>query len=255
MHGKNDGNLWRFMCLVILILPGLVQLGSTAGGCASLQNGTFGDILNSGSDQEGALDEPTVVAGIKEALRIGTERAVLSTSQLDGFLANELIRITLPDQLEPMAATLRRAGLGSQVDELETSMNRAAELAAGETREVFWDAITQMTVADAFAILHGNDTAATAYFRDRTWQTLQTRFQPIVQQKMDEVGLSRLYGEVTDLYESLPLVDKPALVDLDEYVTREALSGLFTVLAQEEQKIRRDPLARTTELLRRVFGQ
>jgi len=254
MQGKSYGNLWRLVFLAIPFLPGLVQMGSTAGGCASLQDVTSGDIPDSGSGQENALDKPTVVAGIKEALHIGTDRPVISTSQLDGFLANELIRIDTPQQLEPMASTLRRAGLGNQVDELETGMNRAAELAAGEARQVFWDAINQMTIADAFAILKGNDTAVTTYFRDRTWQSLQKRFQPIVQQKMEEMGLSRIYGESTDLYEELPLADKPTLVDLDDYITGETISGLFIVLAQEEQKIRQDPVARTTELLRRVFG-
>jgi hypothetical protein len=228
---------------------GILALGS----CASLKDTNLDDLLN--TDEEGQLDEATVVAGLKEALRVGTERTVISTSQVDGYLANELIRIVIPEQIEPMTSTLRRAGLGSFVDELEVGMNRAAELAAGEARQVFWDAITSMTIADAFGILNGGDTAATDYFRGKTWQSLERRYQPIVQQQMNEVGLSRLYGEVVDLYDALPLTDKPALFDLEEYVTAEALTGLFTVLAQEEQKIRQDPLARTTELLRRVFGR
>jgi len=225
-----------------------------AGGCASIQNGTLGDLLGSSEGPEETLDESTVVAGLKEALRIGTDRTVLSTSQLDGYLANELIKITIPEQLETLTSTLQDIGLGSQVDELEVGMNRAAEYAASEAREVFWNTITQMTIADAYTILNGGDTAATDFFREQTWQSLQNRYRPIVQQKMDEVGLSRLYGQTVDLYNSLPLVNNPVLLDLDEYVTSEALAGLFIVLAQEEQKIRQDPVARTTELLRRVFG-
>ena len=221
-------------------------------GCATLQDAGLGDIL-AGGDRP--LEESTVVAGLKEALHVGTERSVLSVGAVDGYLANELIRIALPEQLAGVASTLRDLGLGAHVDELETGMNRAAELAAGEARAVFWDAIRSMTIADGFAILNGGRTAATDYFRERTWQALESRYRPIARDKMQEVGLSRLYGRALDVYNAVPLVDKPPLVELDEYVTHEALSGLFTVLAQEEGRIRSDPLARTTDLLKRVFGR
>jgi hypothetical protein len=226
----------------------------SACGCATLQKdmpGVFGG--NSGGG--GALDESTVIAGIKEALRVGTENAVVSTSKLDGFLGNQLIRIVIPEQMASVASALRNVGLGGQVDELEVGMNRAAERAAAEARGVFWDAITGMTVSDAFGILTGGNTAATDFFRDRTSATLRTRFHPIVEQKIEEVGLSRVYSRIADSYNSLPVAGKQRLVDLDEYVTDRALDGLFTVLATEEQKIRQDPLARTTDLLRRVFGR
>ncbi len=221
--------------------------------CKVLQE-DLGAILGTGSGDDGALDETTVIAGIKEALRVGSGNAVLSTSKVDGFLDNQLIRIVLPEQFESMASTLRTIGFGSQVDELERGMNRAAELAAGEARDVFWTAITSMTVADAFEILRGHDTAATEYFRGRTSEELKKRFHPIVTKKIEEIGLSRLYGNISDTYNSLPIADENRLVDLDEYVTDKALSGLFTVLATEEVKIRKDPVARTTDLLRRVFG-
>jgi hypothetical protein len=222
-------------------------------GCATLQKG-MADVFKADSSRSGSLDEPTVIAGIKEALRVGTQNTVLSTSKLDGFLGNQLIRIAVPEQMESMASALRKIGLGSQVDELEVGMNRAAELAAAEARDVFWNAITGMTVSDAFGILSGGDTAATEYFRDRAYASLKSRFHPIVQQKIEEIGLSRVYGRVADTYNNLPLAGTPRLVDLDEYVTGRALAGLFTVLAIEERKIRQDPIARTTELLRRVFG-
>ena len=222
-------------------------------GCATLQK-DMADILQGGSSGSGALDEPTVIAGIKEALRVGTQNTVLSTSRVDGYLGNQLIRIALPEQMESVASTLRKVGLGSQVDELEVGMNRAAELAAGEARDVFWNAITGMTVSDAFGILKGGNTAATEYFQHRTAAALRTRFQPIVQKKIEEVGLSRIYSRVADTYNSLPLAGTQKMVDLDEYVTDKALTGLFTILATEEQKIREDPVARTTDLLRKVFG-
>lgn len=222
-------------------------------GCVTLQE-DLAAVLSGDPGREGPLDEGTVIAGIKEALKVGTNNSVLSTSRIDGFLGNQLIRIALPEQLQSMATTLRGIGLGGKVDELEVGMNRAAELAAGEAREVLWSAITGMSVADAFGILRGHDTAATDYFHEKTHETLQARFRPIVHAKIQEIGLSRLYGQAADAYNSLSFTEGPRLVDLDDYVTERAMSGLFTVLAGEEQKIRKDPLARTTDLLKRVFG-
>jgi len=126
------------------------------------------------------------------------------------------------------------------------------ESAAGEATAVFWDAIKQMTISDASAIPGGNDTAATDYFRDRTSDRLRTRFRPIVEDKMTEVGIYRIYDDLMGKYDALPLVSKPTF-DLDGYITENALNGLFTVLGQEEKRIREDPVARTTDLLRRVF--
>jgi hypothetical protein len=134
-------------------------------------------------------------------------------------------------------------------------MNRAAEAAAGQAGLVFRDAITSMTIADAFGILNGGDNAATDTFRDRTRPTLEARYLPITRAAMQDVGLARRYSELLARYNSIPLVQKPALVELDQYVTARALDGLFAVLATEEAKIRQDPAARTTELLRRVFGR
>ena len=240
--------LIKCICLLLSLASLIAALG-----CATLQK-DMTDILKGDSGRKGALDEPTVIAGIREALRVGTQNTVLSTSRLDGYLGNQLIRISIPAQMESMASALRQVGLGSQVNELEVGMNRAAERAAAEARVVFWNAITDMTVSDAFGILNGGNTAATEYFRDRTGAALRTRFHPIVQQKIEEVGLSRIYSRIADTYNNLSLAGTPRLVDLDEYVTDRALAGLFTVLATEEQKIRQDPLARTTDLLRRVFG-
>ena len=233
----------RFPALLpLLLIPLLLS------GCAAEK--TLGGILGGGG---GPLDEGTVAAGLKEALRVGTDRTVSATSALNGFLGNELIRIAMPEQLESMAGALRTIGLGGQVDEMETAMNRAAELAAGEATDVFVSAITKMTIADAFGILNGGDRAATDYFQEKTTEELSARFRPIVSEKMDEVGLARLYGDLSEQYNALPFVTTPA-VDLTDYVTERALGGLFTVLAQEEKKIRDDPAKRTTALLQRVFG-
>jgi hypothetical protein len=228
-----------------------------AGGCAgSTGIASLDDMLeSSGLSGASTLDEGTIVSGLKEALRVGTENAVALTSAKGGFLDNDLIRIPLPDSLDPMADALRSVGFGSQVDELEVSMNRAAEQAAGEAGEVFWNAIRSMSIADARGILDGGDTAATDYFRRVTSQPLFQRFEPIVAQKMDEVGLVRLYDGLADRYRAIPLIGsaKPP-PEIEGYVTDKTLDGLFTVLAEQEQKIRTDPSARVTELLQRVFG-
>jgi len=202
-----------------------------------------------------ALDAATVAAGLKDALRVGTDRTVASTSRLDGFLANELIRIHTPESLSTMTRTLRTVGFGSKVDELEVAMNRAAEQAAGEATSVFWNGIQKMSIQDAFGILNGGDTAATDYFRRTTSDELRARFSPIVEQKMSAVGLVQIYDDLVARYEAIPLASfgsKPP--DLRAHVTDGALSGLFTVLGQEEAKIRQEPAARSTELLRKVFG-
>jgi hypothetical protein len=202
---------------------------------------------------DGALDESTVAAGLKEALRIGTERSTASTSKLDGFYKNVLIRIALPEQYAGVAKTLNSIGMGSYVDDFERSMNRAAERASGEAIAVFWAAITQMSITDAFGILHGDETAATDYFRRTTTISLTVRFQPIVTAAMEEVGVYNIYNDLVAAYNQLP-IDKPEPVDIDDYVTARTVDGIFSILEGEEKKIREDPAARTTALLRKVFG-
>ncbi len=221
-------------------------------GCAAMKDGSLGTVL-SGGQAGSSPDEGTIAAGLKEALRVGTERTVDHTSRLDGFLANELIRIAMPEELESMAGLLRTVGLGGQVDEMEVAMNRAAEKASGEAIDVFVGAIREMTIGDVYAVWKGPDDAATEYFRGKTSDALRFRFRPIVTEKMEEVGLVRVYNSLTDRYAELPLTTRPAL-DLEDYVTEKTLGGLFTVLASEEKRIREDPTARTTDLLRTVFG-
>lgn len=216
---------------------------------ACIDAGTLDKVLTGG----GALDEETVARGLREALHIGTERATASTSKKDGFYRNPVIRIALPEQYDGLAKTLKDFGLGSYVDDFERSMNRAAERASGEAIDVFWSAITQMSIPDAFGILNGGPTAATGYFRRTTSASLSARFRPIVRQSMEEVGVYNLYNNLIAKYNQLP-VDKPEAVDIDEYVTGKTVSGIFSVLEGEEKRIREDPAARTTELLERVFG-
>jgi hypothetical protein len=228
-----------------------IAVGVSVGlaGCAPLKDVPLESILGGGA----ALDEATVARGLKEALSVGTGRAVDQVGSLDGYLANEALRILLPAAVQDVASTLRSVGFGGKVDELEVAMNRAAEQAAGEAVALFGDVITGMTIADAWGILRGHETAATDYFRERTSAALTERYRPIVESRLRAVGGYDDYESLVARLEALPLVEPPDL-DLVAYVTDEALAGLFAVLAQEEQRIRQDPLARTTELLQRVFA-
>lgn len=203
----------------------------------------------------GALDDDTIVSGLKDALRVGTEKTVALTSAADGFLGNDRIRIPVPDALETPASVLRKIGLGSQVDDLEVAMNRAAERAAGEATPVFLDAISSMTIRDARGILDGGDTAATEYFRKTTSAPLTERFTPIVDQAMREVGLVKLYDQLVSRYSAIPFADNWPPLDMTQYVTGKGLDGLFTVLGQQETLIRTDPSARVNDLLKQVFGR
>ena len=215
-------------------------------GSPSLQG--MGDLLGPG----GATGESRLVAGLKQALEVGTERAVGRTSQMNGFLDNPGIRIGLPDSLDTMAKGLRAVGFGAKVDELEVVMNRAAEEASAEATAVFWQGIKQMTFSDAREILAGSDTAATEYFERTTRTPLAERFEPIVSERMNAVGLVRDYNALVDRYAAIPFTNKPDL-NIESYVTNGALDGLFKVLGDEEKRIREDPAARTTALLQEVF--
>jgi hypothetical protein len=181
---------------------------------------------------------------------------VTEVAKPDGYFGNQLIKILLPDKLQKMADIMGTLGYQQQVDELVVSMNRAAEQAAPVAAGFFGDAIRQMTVEDAKGILSGGDTAATRYFEAKTRPKLFAAFKPSVTQSMDQVGTARAYKELIGTYESSPLASLAGVpsLDLDSYVTNKALDGLFTMVGQEEKKIRENPAARTTDLLKKVFG-
>jgi len=199
------------------------------------------------------LSDGTTASGLKEALRVATERAVQHTSKPGGFLDDPRIRIPLPGRLDGMATALRAVGMGAQVDELDVAMNRAAESAAGEATPVFVDAIQGMSFSDAAGILRGSDTAATSYFKKKTTAPLTAKFRPIVDAAMRNVGVTKQYEALVGQYATTPFASVPKL-DLTGYVTEQALAGLFKIVADEERSIRKDPAARTTSLLQQVFA-
>jgi hypothetical protein len=195
--------------------------------------------------------ESRVATGLREALSVGAGNAVAKTGRLDGFFKNEAIRILMPEKLRTAETALRAVGYGPKVDEFILAMNRAAERAAASAKPIFLDAIRKITFDDAKAILGGGETAATEYFRKQTEDPLTTAFRPIVQRATDEVGVTRQYK---DLVRGLPFAS-PQSLDIDAYVVGKTLDGLFHVLGEEERKIREDPAARVTAVLREVFGR
>ena len=201
----------------------------------------------------GQLTNDKVIAGLKEALRVGTGRAVSETGRPDGFLKNAAIKILLPPKLRSTGKTLRMVGLGSQVDALEVGMNRAAEQATPQAEQIFLHAIMRMTFSDARGILTGGATAATDYFRKQSSDELTKAFAPIVHQAMENVGVVREYNKVMRNPLAASLAgDKD--FSLDDYVVGKTVDGLFYMLGEEEKKIRKDPAAQTTAILREVFG-
>jgi hypothetical protein len=195
-----------------------------------------------------------VANGLKEALEIGIQNAIASVSIIDGYYKNPNIKIPLPEKIKNMESVLRGIGFGPQIDEFEVSMNRAAEAAAPEARTLFVATIKQITFEDARQILQGPEDAATAYFREKTGPKLFELFKPIVQNAMGEVGVTHYYQQIFDRVKQIPFAGLSGL-DLDAYVTDNALNGLFYMVAEEEKKIRTDPAARVTDLLKDVFGK
>lgn len=197
---------------------------------------------------------PKIASGLKEALQIGTQNAVNLTGRLDGYFRNEAIKILMPEKLQTLEKGLRLVGYGPRVDEFVLSMNRAAERAAPRAKAIFWDAIGEMSFEDARKILNGGDTAATDYFQDKTTDRLAAAFRPVVDKAMNEVGVTRRYKELIGRYEAIPFVTSERF-DIDQYVVTKALGGLFYVVGEEERKIRTNPTARVTDLLKEVFAK
>jgi uncharacterized protein DUF4197 len=200
------------------------------------------------------LGDARIGEGLKEALKVGTENAVNLTGRVDGYFANQAIKILMPERLKSLEQGLRLIGQGDRVDELVLGMNRAAEKAAPAARQIFVDAIGEMGIDDARKILSGPDTAATDYFKGKTTGKLTTTFQPVVQRAMNEVGLARQYKDLRTQAQAIPFF-RAEEYDLDRYVVGKSLDGLFHVVGDEERKIRTNPAARTTDLLKEVFGR
>ena len=201
-----------------------------------------------------AFGDAKIGAALKQALEVGTSHAVQLTGRTDGYFANQAIKILMPESLRSFERGLRAIGYGHQVDELVLGMNRAAERAAPSGKRIFLDAIGDMSFDDVNRIFRGENTAATDYFKTKTSDKLAAAFRPAVDISMGEVGVTQQYRELLGRAQAIPFL-KLDSYDLDGYVVGKALDGLFPVVADEERKIRTNPAARTTDLLREVFAK
>lgn len=194
-----------------------------------------------------------VISGLKEALSIGSTNAGGLASKIDGYYKNPAIFIPFPPEAKAVEEKVRALGLGKQVDDFVRTMNRAAEEAAKEAAPIFVDAVKQMTIQDGWTILRGNNRAATDYLKDKTSAQLYVKFKPVVERAIDKVQLTKYWEPVINAYNKIPFVQKMN-PDLKDYTTKKAIDGLFYLVAKEEQKIRENPGARVTDLLKKVFG-
>jgi hypothetical protein len=233
----------KFFTLLLIAILGIQQIDAQF-----LKNAK--KLINS---KNNGLTEKDAADGIKEALVNGTGESVKQVSVLNGYWGNPEIKIPFPEEAKEMESKLRTIGMGKKVDEFNESMNRAAEKAASEAKSIFLTAIKEMTVRDAVNIVKGTDNAATMYLKNNTSPQLIDKFQPIIKTSLDNVNATRYWSDLITIYNKIPMVKKMN-PDLPQYVTQKAIDGLFIMIAKEELKIRKDPVARTSELLKKVFG-
>ena len=198
------------------------------------------------------LTNDEIISGLKEAFQVGTERGTQKLSAVDGFFKDAVIKILMPAEAVKVEKTLRNLGMGKQVDNAILSMNRAAEDAAKSAAPIFINAIKQMSFQDALGILKGGDSAATKYLREKTSRELTEAFRPVIENSLTKVNATKYWNTVFTSYNKFSS-DK-VNTDLPAYVTEKALAGIFYQVAQEEMKIRKDPVARTSDILKKVFS-
>ncbi|NML23354.1 DUF4197 domain-containing protein [Pseudoflavitalea sp. G-6-1-2] len=237
----------------IYLLPLCIVLFS---GCETTQQilkdigQTTGSGTGAGSNT--GLSNGDIIAGLKEALSVGAQRSSNQLSAMDGFFKNAAIKILLPQEAQKVEKTMRDLGMGNLVDKAILSLNRAAEDAATSAAPIFINAIKSITITDALGILRGSDTAATSFLRGRTTTALTNAFRPVIDKSLAKVNATKYWSDVFTAYNQFAA--KKINPDLAGYVTEKALGGIFYQVGLEEQAIRKDPVARTTEILKKVFG-
>ncbi len=227
---------------IMIAFVGLLMLNS----CAELQQ-----VVN--QLPNGGLGDADIAAGLRQALDFGIEKQVKKLTLKDGFYGNSLVKILLPEELQKVDKTLRDIGLGSLADDGIKLLNRAAEDAVKEATPIFVNAVKDITFADAKNILLGNNDAATQYLQGKTNTALYDKFQPVIQNSFAKVGADQIWAQLINSYNKVPFVQK-VNPDLTDYVTNQALKGVYTMIAVEEQQIRTKVGSRTTDLLKKVFA-
>jgi len=232
------------ICIIIFV----AFIGLQATNAQSLK-----DLKNLVNKKTGGLTEKDAASGIKDALIKGTNEGVKLVSQVNGYWNNPEIKIPFPQEASEMEDILRTAGFGDKVDEFNLSMNHAAEKAANEAKPIFLSAIKNMTITDAINIVKGDNNAATVYLKNNTSAQLNTKFQPLIKNSLDSVSATKYWDALITTYNKIPFVTKMN-PNLSQYVTAKAIDGLFVMIAKEELNIRQNPAARTTDILKKVFG-
>ncbi len=241
---------------IIITFFFILTLAGTANATDWLKKGKDllgGSGLSGSSAASKALSTEEIGSGLKEALRVGSERVVAQLGKTDGFNSDPQIHIPLPENLKKVQSALSKVGMSSMVDDLELRLNRAAEVATPKAKKLFGDAIKEMTMDDAKAIYQGPDDAATSYFKGKMSKPLAEEMRPIVNESLAQVGAIQSYDNMMGKYKSLPFVPD-VKADLTEHVLGKGMDGIFYYIAKEEAAIRQNPVKRTTELLKRVFG-
>lgn len=239
--------------LPLLLLTSVASFAQTTSGGGLLKKA--GGLLNKAKGgSSSSLSNEDIVAGLKEALSVGAQNGANKLSAVDGFFANAAIKVLMPPEAKKVENTLRSAGMGKLVDNAILSMNRAAEEASKSAAPIFVDAVKSMSFQDALGILKGSDTAATGYLRGKTISALTTAFRPVIESALQKTEATKYWKTAFDAYNKLPTTFNKINPDLPAYVTEKSLGGMFYQVAQEEQKIRKDPAARVTDILKKVFG-
>ncbi|MEP7256196.1 MAG: DUF4197 domain-containing protein [Ferruginibacter sp.] len=215
--------------------------------------GLFDKVTKATSNSGSGLSNDDIISGLKDALRVGTDSSTKKLSKLDGFFGDAAIKILMPEEAKKMEKTLRSFGMGSLVDKAILSMNRAAEDAANGVGNIFWDAIKKMSITDGLKILRGGDFAATDYLKSLTTKELTEKFRPVIEASLVKVDATKYWKDVFTAYNRFSAA--PVNTDLNAYVTERALGGLFYNIGLQEQKIRKDPAAQVTDILKKVFAK
>ncbi len=224
----------------------------TATSCAQIKlDQTIKDATNIIKGNNLSNDE--IIRGLKEALSVGSNNSAAKASKVDGYYKNPLIKIPFPKEAKQMESTLKSIGMSKQVDQFVKTLNRAAEDAAKKAAPIFVNAITKMTITDGLNILKGSNDAATQFLKRTTSTELKNEFMPVVKASINKVQVTKYWNPLVTNYNKVPFVTKMN-PNLDDYVTQKAIEGLFTLVAQEEAKIRKDPSARVSDILKKVFG-
>lgn len=228
-------------------LKGLIKKATTPD---STGKTTIGSILKTPAAK--SLSNEEIISGLKEALKVGADNSTQKLSAVDGFFKDAAIKVLMPPEALKVEKSLRNLGMGKLVDNAVLSMNRAAEDAARKAAPIFWNAIKGMTIQDGVGILKGGDFAATNYLKGKTTTQLTEAFRPVIEESLKKVNATKHWNAVFSAYNKFGT--DPVNPDLSAYVTEKALAGIFFQVAQEEQKIRKDPMARTSEILKKVFA-